>query len=160
MGSRVARRLAALAPLAGAACLVLALMSVPAAAASRARVDAVAARLRPPSCVPADSAADCPGEQAADFRQTIGRLLDQGLTPRQIVQRFVTGYGPQVLFVPPSGGADILIWVLPFGGVLLGGALWWRFVRRPRATAPPAAAEAATSGDADPVIDAELGDYL
>lgn len=141
---------------------VVLLLSAPALAASRAQVLAVAGQLRPPSCTPNFSAADCPTAEALQFRENIARLLDQGLTPRQIVQRYVRAYGPQVRFDPPSGGVDVLIWILPFAGVVLGAAIWWRYLRgaasRNAARAPAAPAP---PGDPEPpVIDPELRDYL
>jgi cytochrome c-type biogenesis protein CcmH/NrfF len=140
--------------------LALAAPAAPVRAASPSQVQAVAARLRPTSCTPNYSAADCPTEEARQFRRRIAELLDRGLTPDQVVRRFVHEYGPQVLFVPPSRGAAALVWTLPFAGVVLGAAIWWRFVRARRPSPGAAPPSAASEPPDPPVIDPDLDDYL
>jgi cytochrome c-type biogenesis protein CcmH/NrfF len=174
-----ARRRSLRAGLAGA------LLSLALVAADPAAVEQVARQIHPPSCPPNLAADSCPSDEAAAMRERIARLLDQGLTPQQVLDRFVADYGPQVLEAPTRRGFDLLAWVLPGVGVAAGFALLAAVLRgvvRRRVPHPPGpprsgpdGAEAhphsegdqpspppdGTSGDeGDDGIDSTLRDYL
>jgi len=56
-------------------------------------------------------------------------------TNSQIIDSMVAEFGPAVLSTPQTHGFDLIAWVLPLGGILLGaaalgfGARRWRAVR-------------------------------
>ncbi len=70
--------------------------------------------------------------QATDERDEIKRLIAQGLTKDQILDRLVAEYGDQVLADPPTDGFNVTTWAVPIGAIggvalLLGLALpRWR----------------------------------
>ena len=72
---------------------------------------------------------NCPRESLAtclcsDFavpeRETIGQALDQGRTREQIIEDYVSRFGPAGLAVPPREGFNLLAWIAPFVALLFG----------------------------------------
>jgi len=125
-------------------------LASPAAAARTTRLvseDAVreiAAELR---CVVCQSlsVADSPSETAHQMREIIRERLAAGDTHDQVKAYFVEKYGLWILLSPPRQGFSLLVWVVPFvgllGGLVLVGLLVRRWTHRPRAAerepAPP-----------------------
>jgi cytochrome c-type biogenesis protein CcmH len=96
----------------------------------------IAAQLR---CVVCQSlsVADSPSETASQMRGVIRERLAAGQTPEQIKAYFVDKYGLWILLEPPRQGFSLLVWVVPYlgllGGLVLVGLVVWRWSRRPRA---------------------------
>jgi len=67
--------------------------------------------------------------------------LDSGKTPDQVIASFVTQYGESVLMQPPKKGFDLLAYVMPFVGLVIGlgivGALMRRWIRSRPVESPP-----------------------
>ena len=89
------------------------------------------------------SVADSPSETANQMRGVIRERLAAGETPEQVKAYFVAKYGLWILLEPPRQGFSLLVWVVPYvgllGGLVLVGLVVWRWSHRPRA-APPAEA--------------------
>ena len=110
-------------------------------------VTAVASRLR---CVVCQnlSVADSPSETARQMRDVIREQLVGGRTPAEVNQYFVERYGEWVLLVPPARGFNLVLWALPFLGLVggLGAVLVavrrWSRRSSVRETAHPAPAPA------------------
>ena len=128
----------------GSLAALLALLAMAASPAAGAPVDentvhAIAAELR---CVVCQSlsVADSPSETAHQMRGIIRERLAAGDTPEQVKAYFVDKYGPWILLAPPARGFDLLVWVLPYAGLVLGIAivavLVRRWSRRPRTATP------------------------
>ena len=87
-----------------------------------ARVDAVAATLRCPTCTD-ESVADSHSAMAQSMRHEIGQQLQRGRTPDQIRSWFESRYGERVLLMPHAQGLALILWVVPAlavaGGLLL-----------------------------------------
>jgi cytochrome c-type biogenesis protein CcmH len=83
---------------------------------------------------------------AMEMKALIRKRIAQGWTTQQILDEMVRNFGPGVLSTPATHGFDLLAWVLPIGGAVLGaaglaGAAWyWSRGRQPEAPAqaPPA----------------------
>jgi cytochrome c-type biogenesis protein CcmH len=78
------------------------------------------------------------------IRVFIRERIAAGDTKSEIKSQLVAQFGPAVLAEPPKRGFDLLAWVLPIGGLLLGAAAlaWaaWRWsprLRDPAAAGPP-----------------------
>lgn len=78
------------------------------------------------------------------MRVFIRERIAAGDTKSEIKSKLVAQFGRAVLAEPPKRGFDLLAWVLPIGGLLLGAAAvaWaaWRWsprLRAPAATGPP-----------------------
>lgn len=116
-------------------------------------VNRVAKQMFCPVCenVPLDV---CPTEACRQWRETIREKLQAGWSDQQIKDYFVEQYGERVLAQPSTRGLNILVWVLPPIGVLVGAIVLWRVLRQmvrpaapaaPGAEAPPAAADEYTA---------------
>jgi cytochrome c-type biogenesis protein CcmH len=93
---------------------------------------------------------------ALQMKATIRKRIAQGWTKKQIIDEMVANFGPGVLSEPAKHGFDLVAWVLPIGGALLGvaalaaGARYWS--RRPPGDggAPPI----------DPAMDRRIDEEL
>ncbi|MCW2963728.1 MAG: hypothetical protein JWO17_980 [Actinomycetia bacterium] len=74
---------------------------------------------------------------AVEMKTEIARQIKACRTNQQIIDSMVGQFGPAVLSTPQTHGFDLIAWVLPIGGILLGaaglgfGAWRWRTVRAP-----------------------------
>ena len=57
---------------------------------------------------------------AGQMRQVVRQQLEEGQSHDQIIQYFVDRYGEAILTEPPKHGLNLLVWLLPLGGLLLG----------------------------------------
>jgi cytochrome c-type biogenesis protein CcmH len=117
------------------------------------QVNTIASQLFCPVCenIPLDV---CGTKACADWRQEIRTMLSQGKSEQEIKQYFAARYGQRVLATPEARGANLLVWVLPVLGAVIGLAILILALRR---MAPGAlGAEVSTSkvaldyGDLDP----------
>lgn len=80
----------------------------------------------------------CSGESIAQSQTDISRQMmnevrdgiRRGQSERQILERFVAGYGERILMEPPKKGINWLLWGFPVGALLLGTGLWQSYLRR------------------------------
>jgi cytochrome c-type biogenesis protein CcmH len=114
-----------------------------AATVSEEEVHAIATQLR---CVVCQnlSVADSPSEMARQMRDLIRERLVAGDRPEQVMAYFVQRYGEWVLLAPPARGFNLLLWLAPFGAVLIGLALVATLARRWRRRPPSPERAAAT----------------
>ena len=112
-----------------------------------ATVQAIAAQLR---CVVCQnlSVADSPSETANQMRGIIRQHLAAGETPEQVVAYFVDKYGIWILLAPPKHGFNLLVWIAPFAGLLVGLVVVGLVIRRWRSRARVAPASAPAIDDA------------
>ncbi|HVS15027.1 MAG TPA: cytochrome c-type biogenesis protein [Thermoanaerobaculia bacterium] len=111
----------------------------------------LASRLRCPVCQGL-SVADSTSISALSMRDEIHEMFAKGYSERQIVQYFESAYGEFVLLVPKARGFNLLVWLLPVVGLLVGIAL---VLRRTRGVVASDEGEAAAA----PGMDGELADY-
>jgi cytochrome c-type biogenesis protein CcmH len=102
-----------------AVALALALAG-PALAASRPSESALETKLVCPVCHETLDQSNAP--VAEQMKTEIRRRIAQGWSERQILDEMVANYGPGVLSTPATHGFDLLAWVLPIGGILIGAA--------------------------------------
>lgn len=88
-------------------------------------VNGVARQLFCPICenIPLDV---CPTDACRDWRELIRQMLAQGKSQGEIKQYFVDHYGARVLAAPPPNGFNVLVYLLPRLGLLIGGYLLFR----------------------------------
>ena len=129
---------------AAAAVVALAALLAPGGGDTRTqddRVRDIASGLRCPVCQNL-SVADSPSALAREMRSEIAARLQAGDTPEEVRDFFVERYGEWVLLAPTREGLNLLPWLVPIAGVLLGLAVWAMLVRRrssPEAETPTAA---------------------
>ena len=93
--------------------------------------------VRCPSCA-GISAAQSNASTAVAIRRIVRERVDAGQSASEIEAFLVSRYGESILLTPPSGGVDVLIWLLPLlGGIAALAGLGITFVRRSRATSIP-----------------------
>lgn len=107
----------------------------------------VAAVLRCPVCQGL-SVADSPTELARNMKQQVRELLAAGYDREQVLGYFEASYGEFVRLQPPLRGVNWLVWIAPVLGLLAGGFIVTRSLRRDR----PAAEAAAPTDEDDPAL--------
>jgi cytochrome c-type biogenesis protein CcmH len=92
-------------------------------------VNAIAEQLYCPVCenVPLDV---CGTKACADWRDEIRSMLEEGRSEAEIKTYFSDRYGRRVLATPERTGVDLLVWILPPVGVLIGAAVLVLALRR------------------------------
>lgn len=138
-----------------AATVLILLVAAPAAPAATERRTTLQEVEREVMCVTCGVPLQVAESPAADAqRREIARLVDAGLTRRQVEDRLVAIYGERVLATPRDRGLTATAVALPAAIVLLAAILVaaaarrWRRRDRPTADAGPAAA--AGGPDLDP----------
>ena len=116
----------------------------------------IAAVIRCPVCQGL-SVADSPTDLARNMKQQVRDLLAAGYDREQVLRYFESSYGEFVRLQPPLRGVTWLVWLAPVGGLLAGGFIVARSLRRQAAPAAPADADA---GAAEEDEDEELAPYL
>jgi cytochrome c-type biogenesis protein CcmH len=76
------------------------------------------------------SVADSPSDLAKEMRNLVRELVQQGKSPKEIQDYFVSRYGEFVLLSPPKRGFNLLVWVLPFLAIGVGAGAVYLVVRR------------------------------
>jgi cytochrome c-type biogenesis protein CcmH len=94
---------------------------------------------------------------AQDMKREIRKRIAQGWTKQQILDEMVKNFGPGVLSTPAKHGFDLLAWVLPIGGALIGVAALGAGARHWSRTAPgPVERAGALDDETERRIDDEL----
>jgi cytochrome c-type biogenesis protein CcmH len=143
---------------------VLAVALVPVAAASEQNPtqSELEASLVCPECHTTLDLSDAPVAQ--QMKEYIRKWIALGWTRSQIEDQMVADFGIGVLGVPRKSGFDLLAWVLPIGGILLGalalGAAAWYWSRnRGPGGLTPATAGPALDADLERRVDEELARF-
>jgi cytochrome c-type biogenesis protein CcmH len=107
-----------------------------------------------PVCETTLDTSDAPAARL--MKAYIRARIAAGDTKSEIKSKLVDQFGPPVLAVPPRQGFDWIAWLLPLGGLALGvvvvGALAWRWSRH-RGDEPPSPGE---SGPIEPELERRL----
>lgn len=103
--------------------------SLLAAVSHERQVHQIASKLRCPVCANL-SVADSPSEFATQMRELIKEKVAQGESQEQILGYFASRYGEWILLEPKKGGLNLLLWLLPFAGVVAAGAGTWLYFRK------------------------------
>lgn len=121
-------------------------------------VNRIAQKMNCPTCTGVNLA-DCRTQTCAQWRDQIKDLLAKGYSEQEVLDYFVTQYGPQVLQEPPKSGFTLWLWVLPIAMIILGAIILFYTVRRWTAAKTAPAVAAATP--AQPASSSAAGDdYL
>jgi cytochrome c-type biogenesis protein CcmH len=95
---------------------------------------------------------------ARQLKALISRRIAAGDTKSEIKDRLVAEYGPQILAAPPRKGFNLLAWLLPIAGVLVGAALLGLLAFR-SSRPEPAAAAARLDPGLEQRVDEELARF-
>jgi len=74
--------------------------------------------------------ATCECERAEEMRSMIRGMLDKGKTKEEILNSFVSQYGESILAAPPKKGFNLVAYILPFVGLLVGVVVAVVFLRK------------------------------
>ncbi|MFV2008185.1 MAG: cytochrome c-type biogenesis protein CcmH [Longimicrobiales bacterium] len=94
-----------------------------------ALTEQVASELRCPVCRSL-SVRDSQAPLAREVEGVIRERLAAGESPEEVRAYFVSKYGEWILLAPPKRGFTLLVWVLPFLALGLGGAFLVVIFRR------------------------------
>lgn len=94
----------------------------------------------------------------AEMQAMAEKEVASGKDSAAILQDFVLRYGTQVLATPPPNGFNLMVWILPIAGGIIGLTLVALLVRRWRQA--PAMAAPVESGPVDPQILAEVEEEM
>lgn len=107
------------------------------------RLDAEAARLaeelRCPVCRN-QSVSESNAELSREMQALVRERLAAGETPEQVKAYFVSRYGEWILLEPERRGINWIVWLAPFGALIVGGGFAVWLLRRWTRAAPAAAA--------------------
>ena len=93
------------------------------------QVKEIASELRCPVCQGLSLQAS-PSELAQEMRAVIRRQLEEGKTPRQVKQYFVSKYGEWILLEPQAHGFNLVAYVLPLVAFAGGGVVIYLLLKR------------------------------
>jgi cytochrome c-type biogenesis protein CcmH len=147
-----------------AAVVVTALLVVAGAAASERRptLNELENEVMCPVCGTTLSQSDSPA--AEQIKQFIRSAIAQGQTKSQIKDALVRNYGESILAAPPEHGFNLLAWLLPIVGVVLGalvlGGAAWRWSRNRAVERPVDEPSVNGRGPVDPELERRLDDEL
>jgi cytochrome c-type biogenesis protein CcmH/NrfF len=100
---------------------------------------------------------------ANELKAEVARRIAKCQTEKQILDAMVAEFGPTVLSTPQTHGFDLLAWVLPIGGILLGaaalafGARYWS--RKQQSDSAPPNPIAALAPEDERRVDDALARY-
>ncbi len=105
--------------------------SQPVVADSALEADAaiLAGELRCPVCQ-GNSIKDSPSEMAQEMRNLIRDQLRAGQSPDEVRAYFASKYGEWILLEPRAEGLNLVVYLVPFAVLAIGGAVIWRTVRK------------------------------
>lgn len=110
----------------------------------------VGGKLRCPVCQGL-SVSDSPAEMAVNMKAQVRELLQRGYTEEQILKYFELSYGQGLLLEPKFEGINVLVWLLPALGLLLGGVVvYFTFRRLAKGPAAIPIPQAPTPGNEQP----------
>ncbi len=96
----------------------------------------------------------CECERAEAMRAMIRGMIDEGKTKEEILNSFVSQYGESILAAPPKKGFNLVAYVLPFVGLVVGVVVAVVFVRKWAFSGRREASDEGAAGRAD--LDDEL----
>jgi cytochrome c-type biogenesis protein CcmH len=112
-----------------------------------ARTRNLSAQLRCPVCQGL-SLQDSPSELSQQMRDVVRGQLAMGKSDDEVKAYFVARYGEWILMEPEARGFNLLVYVLPFVGLLAGAGVLVLAVRRWTRTSPGDPSTAAVTSDA------------
>lgn len=101
--------------------------------AVEANAAVLAGELRCPVCQ-GNSIKDSPSEMAQEMRNLIRDQLREGRTPDEVRAYFASKYGEWILLEPRAEGLNLVVYLVPFAVLAIGGIVVWRTVRKWTAT--------------------------
>lgn len=87
---------------------------------------------------------------ANELKAEVARRIALCQSEQQILDAMVAEFGPSVLSTPQTHGFDLVAWILPIGGILLGAAALGLGARHWARTRAPASVESPDGPALDP----------
>ena len=116
------------------------------AAGLDARAAEIAAQLRCPVCT-GQSVLESNSGIAQEMQAVIRERLGRGETEDQILTYFVGSYGDWIILKPRPIGLNLLVYILPAGGLILGAAWLFSRVRKWSSRGAATVADGGTGAD-------------
>jgi cytochrome c-type biogenesis protein CcmH len=113
-----------------------------------ARTRNLAAQLRCPVCQGL-SLQDSPSELSLQMRDVVRAQIQLGKSDDEVKAYFVERYGEWILMEPKARGFNLLVYVLPFLGLVAGGGILYWAIRRWTVATPGEDASTLINDDPD-----------
>jgi len=81
-------------------------------------------------CGCGDILANCTCERSEEFRGIINGMIQSGKTKKEVIAAFVAQFGEVILSSPPPSGFNLVAYIAPGVGLLMGLGVAVVFVRR------------------------------
>lgn len=78
---------------------------------------------------------------ADQIKKDVQKMIDQGMTEKQIIDSYVAQYGQTVLAAPTGSGFNLTAWLAPFLAFAFGGVILVKFLKRQQSSPPPTGEE-------------------
>lgn len=72
---------------------------------------------------------DCLCDTAKDLRAQVDEMVAEGLTKKEILNRFHDKYGDTILATPNKSGLELVLWLTPVVIAVLGTVIIYRYAR-------------------------------
>lgn len=112
------------------------------------------------NCGCGDLLVNCTCGEADELRGIIGNMIDEGKSKDEIVDAFVARFGDVILSAPPKRGFNLIAYIMPFVGLLLGITILIWFVSRWKRVAAATASPDGRVSELDPEMEDRIKSEL
>ncbi len=108
------------------------------------------------NCGCGDVLVNCTCGESEELRGIIGNMIDEGKSKDEIIDAFVARFGDVILSAPPKRGFNLIAYIMPFVGLLLGITILIWFVSKWKRVAAATASPDGQTPELDPEMEERI----